>query len=50
MLKPFSALLILLAPSTLLAQTMSIKTTEGLVTTDSTTLFAFNKELFVKSK
>lgn len=45
MLKPFSALLILLAPSTLLAQTMSIKTTEGLVTTDSTTLFAFNKEL-----
>jgi hypothetical protein len=45
MLKPFSALLILLAPSVLSAQTMSIKTTEELVTTDSTTLFAFNKEL-----
>ncbi|MBQ4833564.1 VCBS repeat-containing protein [Pseudoalteromonas sp. MMG010] len=45
MLKPLSyALAILLSPMIAFAQTMVIKTTDKLITTDSPILFAYNKE------
>ncbi|MDO6464008.1 FG-GAP repeat domain-containing protein [Pseudoalteromonas carrageenovora] len=45
MLKPLCySLAILLTPASVFAQTMVIKTTDELITTDSPTLFAYNKE------
>ncbi|MBQ4798139.1 VCBS repeat-containing protein [Pseudoalteromonas sp. MMG006] len=45
MLKPLCySLTILLTPASVFAQTMVIKTTDKLITTDTPTLFAYNKE------